>query len=516
MPPPPPAAAAHPDLLLRLAANPRIRPLLQRAGVPAPVQLERGPGVFPRPLPLAGRRVAVVGAPPGGESQPPPPPPPALSELVSRLGGTVVSDVGAGVAAAAAAQALVVDATWVKRPQDATRLAIEVLQPALVGGGLASKNARVVLLAGEKDVTGANANTDPVVAALASGFGGLVRSLAKELGPRGTTVNLLRLRAGQDQEQQQQLAVPQAHSNVAWPLSFFLLPDSAFISGQELSVDLTTTTTGAAAGAATNSELLLPPSPVLQGRVCLVTGASQGIGEAIARRLAAEGATVLGVDLPATRARLEALMAELKGVPMAQDLLDDATPRRLREMVAAEAPGAKLDALVHNAGLTQDKTLKRMRPEQFARVMGVNLEAVLRINEAFGLHGQQEQPLLLNPGGRVLLLASINGVAGAFGQTNYAFTKSALIGYAHAQARTSATRQRDGVTFNCIAPGFIETAMTAGMPPLLRFMGRRANALNQSGWPGDIAAAAAFLCAEGSRGVNGQTIRVCGLNAVGR
>ena len=255
---------------------------------------------------------------------------------------------------------------------------------------------------------------------------------------------------------------------------------------------------------------------MLEGRVCLVTGASQGIGEAIARRLAAEGAAVLGVDLPVTRAKLEALMAELKGVALTQDLVDDAAPQRLREMVAAEAPGGRLDALVHNAGLTQDKTLRRMRPEQFQRVVRVNLEAVLRVNEAFGLHAQpQPQPFLLNPGGRVLLLASINGVAGAFGQSNYAFTKSALIGYAHAQAQAAA-RQRDNITFNCIAPGFIETAMTAAMPPLLRFMGRRANALNQSGWPGDIAAAVAFLCAEGSRGVNGQTLRVCGLNSVGR
>jgi len=254
----------------------------------------------------------------------------------------------------------------------------------------------------------------------------------------------------------------------------------------------------------------------------LVTGASQGIGEAIARRLAAEGALVLGVDLPSTKARLEALMGELGGVAATQDLVEDAAPQRLREVVASEAPGGKLDALVHNAGLTQDKTLRRMQPPHFERVVQVNLEAVLRINAAFGLHGPGGAggDLLVRPGGRVLLLASINGIAGAFGQSNYAFTKSALIGYAHSQAAAgaaagAAAAQRN-ITFNAIAPGFIETAMTGAMPPLLRFMGRRANALNQSGWPGDIAAAAAFLCAEGSRGVNGQTLRVCGLNAVGR
>lgn len=417
-----------------------------------------------------------------------------------------------------------VDATWVQRPEDVTCLAIDVLQPALREGR--SNNGRVVLLAREKDAAGGSrGDNDPVAAALASGMGGLVRSLAKEMGARGTTVNLLRLRTGGANQQQPSgaplLSLPQAHENLAWPLAFFLLPDSAFISGQELSVDVTTTPATAAAVASGPG--------ALDGRVCLVTGASQGIGEAIARRLAAEGAVVLGIDLPSTKVRLEALMAEIGGVAFTQDLVAEAAPTRLREMVAAEAPGGKVDALVHNAGLTMDKTLKRMRIEQFDRVMRVNLEAVLRINEAFGLHatagagagpgvGAGQQQVMVNPGGRVLLLASINGIAGAFGQSNYAFTKSALIGYAHAQARAAAasSSSSSNITFNCLAPGFIETAMTAAMPPLLRFMGRRANALNQSGWPADIAAAAAFLCAEGSRGVNGQTLRVCGLNAVGR
>lgn len=211
-------------------------------------------------------------------------------------------------------------------------------------------------------------------------------------------------------------------------------------------------------------------------------------------------------------------MAEVGGVAFTQDLVEDAAPQRLREMVAAEAPGGKVDALVHNAGLTIDKTLRRMRPEQFQRVVRVNLEAVQSINEAFGLHALgQGQPLLLNPGGRVIAMASINGVAGALGQTNYAFTKAALIGYAHAQAAaTTGPAAEQGITFNCLAPGFIESAMTAQIPPVLRVIGRQFNALRQSGWPWDIAAAAAFLCAEGSRGVNGQTLRVCGLNVVGR
>jgi 3-oxoacyl-[acyl-carrier protein] reductase len=116
-------------------------------------------------------------------------------------------------------------------------------------------------------------------------------------------------------------------------------------------------------------------------------------------------------------------------------------------------------------------------------------------------------------GGKVVLLSSINGIAGAAGQTNYSLSKGALLGYARALA---APLSRRGVSINCVAPGFIETDMVRLMPPMLQFLGRRANALSQGGLPQDVAAAVAFLAAPYSDGITGQCLRVCGLNAVGR
>lgn len=181
---------------------------------------------------------------------------------------------------------------------------------------------------------------------------------------------------------------------------------------------------------------------------------------------------------------------------------------RLVETVRARFGQA--DVLVHNAGITRDKTLRKMSEEQWAAVVRVNLQAILSINEAAGLHGAEP---LLRPGGSVVLMSSINGIAGAMGQTNYSLTKGALLGYARALAPPL---RNHGLTINCIAPGFIETDMVRQMPPLLQLLGRRANALSQGGLPEDVAAAAAFFASHHSRGVTGQVLRVCGLNAVGR
>lgn len=235
-----------------------------------------------------------------------------------------------------------------------------------------------------------------------------------------------------------------------------------------------------------------------------------GIGEAIVTRLAAEGARVIGVDLPhdSVASRLEVLMSRLQGLALPQDITAADAPQVLSSFIDQHIDGGQIDSIIHNAGLTRDKTLRRMTMDQFEQVVQVNLASVLRINEAF-----LDSEAKIKKGGRIVLLASINGIAGAFGQTNYAFTKAGLIGYAHALAPRLAHRQ---MTVNCLAPGFIETKMTEAMPPFLRFTGRRANAMSQSGIPEDIAAAAAFLCADGAAGVNGQTLRVCGLNAVGK
>ena len=150
----------------------------------------------------------------------------------------------------------------------------------------------------------------------------------------------------------------------------------------------------------------------------------------------------------------------------------------------------------------------------------------MKINKAFGLAYDQDEgeegregtdkEVLLNPGGRILLLSSINGIAGAFGQTNYSFTKAVLSFCAQNLAPLLTSRGPPGSTINAIAPGFVETEMTQSIPALGKFLGRRANAFSQGGLPEDVTAAVAFLCCEGSAGVTGQTLRVCGLNAVGK
>lgn len=186
--------------------------------------------------------------------------------------------------------------------------------------------------------------------------------------------------------------------------------------------------------------------------------------------------------------------------------------------------GGGVDVVVHNAGVTRDKTLRNMRAEQFEEVVRVNLEAILAINQALGLTPHDEpgaaggggggRGVVVRPGGRVVLLSSINGMAGALGQTNYSFTKGALLQYAEHLAGLVGPRW--GITCNCVAPGFIETAMVAHMPALLQLLGRRANALSQAGQPRDVAAAVAFLSSEHCQAVTGQALRVCGLNTVGR
>jgi 3-oxoacyl-[acyl-carrier protein] reductase len=224
-----------------------------------------------------------------------------------------------------------------------------------------------------------------------------------------------------------------------------------------------------------------------------------------------EGYRVIGVDLESSRGRLAEAMGRIEGVAVCEDIASPSAASRLRARIETEVPTKQLDVLVHCAGITRDKSLKRMAPDAFRSVVDVNLEAVLRINRAFGL--EDEGVPALRPGGRVVLLSSINGIGGAYGQTNYALSKSGLIGYAHALAPRLFAR---GITVNCVAPGFIETEMTAAIPWLMREVGRRANALKQGGLPEDVAAAVAFFACQQAFAVTGQTLRVCGGNLVGR
>jgi 3-oxoacyl-[acyl-carrier protein] reductase len=163
-----------------------------------------------------------------------------------------------------------------------------------------------------------------------------------------------------------------------------------------------------------------------------------------------------------------------------------------------------VDIVVNNAGITRDKTLARMKPEQWDSVLGINLSAVIRTTAAL-------EPILRD-NGRIVCLSSIAGLAGNVGQTAYAASKAGIVGFVRATAERLADR---GATSNAIAPGFIETRMTAAVPIAIREVARRLSALGQGGLPEDVAQAIVFLASPGAQGITGRTLRVCGGAFVG-
>ncbi|PTT88127.1 short chain dehydrogenase, partial [Pseudomonas sp. HMWF005] len=165
-----------------------------------------------------------------------------------------------------------------------------------------------------------------------------------------------------------------------------------------------------------------------------------------------------------------------------------------------------LDILGHNAGITRDKTLANMTPEFWDAVLAVNLNAPQVLTKALLDNGT------LHDNARVILLASISGIAGNRGQTNYAASKAGLIGLAQAWAPTLLER---GISINAVAPGFIETQMTAHIPFGLREAGRRMSSLGQGGLPQDVAEAVAWLAQPGTGAFTGQALRVCGQSVLG-
>jgi 3-oxoacyl-[acyl-carrier protein] reductase len=328
---------------------------------------------------------------------------------------------------------------------------------------------RLLLLARAPDTL-----AEPEAAAAAQACEGFIRSLAKEVGRRGATANLLWLEPG-------------AEAGLAAPLAFFGGPRSAYVSGRTLRLAAAPISAGQGLG----------------GRIAVVTGAARGLGAATAERLAAEGARVLCVDVPAAGEPLEALARRLGGQALALDIT--AADAGVRLVTALQAAGG-VDVVVHNAGITRDRTLARMSEAEWGAVLAVNLRAVLGLDAALDAAG------LWRPGAREVCLSSISGIAGNSGQTNYAASKAALLGYVAARARLAPA---PGMTVNAVAPGFIETEMTARIPWLIREAGRRMNALSQGGQPQDVAEAIAFLAQPGAAGVNGQVLRVCGQALLG-
>ncbi|HKS14568.1 MAG TPA: 3-oxoacyl-ACP reductase [Pseudomonas sp.] len=315
---------------------------------------------------------------------------------------------------------------------------------------------------------------DPLASVAQRALEGFSRSLGKELR-NGATVQLL-------------YVSPEAEDQLEGALRFFLSPKSAFISGQVLRLQ-------ACAGQV--QDWTRP----LAGRRALVTGAARGIGASIAETLARDGAEVVLLDVPQARSDLDALASRLGGRSLALDICAADAPEQL---LAALPEG--IDIVVHNAGITRDKTLANMTPEYWDAVMAVNLKAPQRLTQAL-YDGN-----LLHDGARIVLLSSVSGIAGNRGQANYAASKSGLIGFAQAWAPKLAKR---GASINAVAPGFIETHMTHAMPVSLREAGRRLSSLGQGGLPQDVAEAVAWLGQPGSGAVNGQVLRICGQAVMG-
>ena len=207
------------------------------------------------------------------------------------------------------------------------------------------------------------------------------------------------------------------------------------------------------------------------------------------------------LDVPAVKDALDALAARLGGRGVALDICAEDAPARL-----IEALPDGLDILVHNAGITRDKTLAKMSDNFWNSVIDVNLKAPQVLTQALLEAGK------LNNNGRVVLIASISGIAGNLGQSNYATSKAGLIGLAQAWAPALSPR---GISINAVAPGFIETRMTAAIPFTLREAGRRMNSMGQGGCPQDVAEAVAWFAQPGSGALTGQVLRVCGQSVLG-
>jgi 3-oxoacyl-[acyl-carrier protein] reductase len=242
----------------------------------------------------------------------------------------------------------------------------------------------------------------------------------------------------------------------------------------------------------------------LANKVALVTGASRGIGAAIARTLARDGAHVVGLDIPPLAEDLSKLMAELGGSSIVEDITADDAPKVIVDALAEKHGG--VDIVVHNAGVTKDKTLGGMDEDRWSVLMDINLSSEERINDELLGRG------LLNENGRIICTSSISGIAGNAGQTNYATSKAGVIGMVQSMAPELA---KQNATINAVAPGFIETQMTAAIPLGTREAGRRLSSMLQGGLPVDVAEAIAWYASPGSTGVNGNVVRVCGQSLIG-
>jgi 3-oxoacyl-[acyl-carrier protein] reductase len=470
------------DFLLTLGKNQRARALVRALGLPLPlpVSLRRDDGPW-RDQPLADARV-VVGAAEGAKLVS------AIAECIASAGadpylalpetlspafrgpgetfGRPARPLGA-LSEDQRVDALLFDATGV-HDVAGLRALYEFFHPLV---GRLNRSGRVVVVARAAEAV------TPEASAAQSAVDGFVRSVAKEIGRNGATANLL-------------LVSQDAEARLPPVLRFVLSAKSAFITAQPITIS--------------SRARPLPEPPLvrpLEKKIALVTGAARGIGEATARALAREGAHVVCLDRPAENGPMSQLARAIGGTAVAVDLAGKDAPPAID--AALRALGG-VDVVVHNAGVTRDKTIARMSPDHWNQVLDVNLGAVVAITAAV--------ETLIRDNGRIVCLSSVSGLAGNVGQANYAASKAGIVGFVAAMANRLAAR---GITVNAVAPGFIETRMTAAMPVAIREVARRLSALGQGGRPEDVAQAIVFLASPGAQGITGRTLRVCGGAFVG-
>ncbi|GAA2855599.1 3-oxoacyl-ACP reductase [Actinoplanes cyaneus] len=431
------------------------RAMVKRLGLPDPPRLRRyrpGDPVAPGPV--------LLGAAPGGR----------LAEPVGKLLASAGVQVTETDAANTRYAALVFDATGIA---DSTglRALFDFFHPYARSLNV---SGRVIVLG-----TPPEATAGPKEATAQRSLEGLTRSIGKEFG-RGVTAQLVYVAPGGEQA-------------VESTLRFLLSGRSAYVSGQVIRVGAGTVTTPA------------DWDKPLTGKLALVTGAARGIGASIAGILARDGAEVIALDVPGAGDALADVANQARGRALQLDLTAADAPERLAGYLAA-GPHGGVDIVVHNAGITRDKTIFKMDESRWDSVIGVNLTAPERVNDLLLERG------LIKPGGRIVGVASIAGIAGNRGQTNYATSKAGVIGLV--QSTAPALLDKD-ITINAVAPGFIETAMTAKMPLGLREAGRRLNSMSQGGLPVDVAETIAWFASPGSSTITGNVVRVCGQSLLG-
>jgi 3-oxoacyl-[acyl-carrier protein] reductase len=446
---------AHRDGYTAFVSSSLGKKLATTLGLPQPVALRRqvpGRPLLDGPLLVGGHGDLPAVA--------------ALRDALTGAGATLVDE----VPETGRLGGVVVDLTAADGPADLESLRA-TLAPALKRLG---RCARVVVVGRDPALAGS-----PAQRAARRALEGITRSVAKELRA-GATANLVLVADGSE-------------AAALGTVEFLLSARSAYVDAQVFRV-------GKGIASA------VPDDRPLDGKVAVVTGAARGIGAEIARALARDGATVVCVDVPSAGAALAAVANAIGGTALQADVTAPDAGHRILGHARTRHGG--LDVVVHNAGITRDKLLANTDADRWASVVDVNLGSILRMNEAFlGRDG-------LRQGGHVVLVSSIAGIAGNRGQSNYAASKAGVIGLVDAYSADKAL-QRRGITVNAVAPGFIETEMTARIPFATRELGRRLNSLSQGGLPVDVAETIAYFASDAQSTVSGNVVRVCGQSLLG-